>query len=235
MLLMVAILLVAVWNWILKKKVARMTADLGRSERRYRVLFESSPDMIFLLTPEGCIRHANRRSRSAFSDDGTTCLDINNLVTVDEKKRMRQFLFDVLKTTTPKDEFYVVLKDGHFLDLEIIATLVQDFEDGPLACCFARDVTERNRMEEDLPHSERPPRRQEGGRSGPGEQPPPGQRAGPCGRVPERKPPARRAARKPRGHRPQRATGRTYNQNAPLPGGALELLPNPGGHVGNNP
>ena len=155
MLLMVAVLLVAVWNWILKKKVQRMTADLGRSERRYRVLFESSPDMIFLLTPEGCIRHANKRSRSAFNNDGATCLDINNLVTVDEKKRMRRFLFDVFENHYAKDEFYVVLKDGHFLDLEIIATLVQDFEDGPLACCFARDVTERNRMEEDLLQSER--------------------------------------------------------------------------------
>ena len=155
MLLLMAILLVAVWNWILKKKVQRMTTDLGRSERRYRVLFESSPDMIFLLTPAGCIRHANKRSRSAFSDGDAACLDINNLVTVDEKKRMRQFLYEVFENHYAKDEFYVVLKDGHFLDLEIIATLVQDFEDGPLACCFARDVTERNRMEEDLLQSER--------------------------------------------------------------------------------
>ena len=155
LLLLVVVLLVAIWNWVLKQKVQRMTADLGRSERRYRVLFESSPDMIFLLTPEGCIRHANKRSRSAFNHDGTICLDINNLVTVDEKKRMRQFLLEVFENHYAKDEFYVALKDGHFLDLEIIATLVQDFEDGPLACCFARDVTERNRMEEDLLQSER--------------------------------------------------------------------------------
>lgn len=153
--LVAAILMVVVWNWILKRKVTKMTADLARSERKYRVLFESSPDMIFLLTPMGCIRHANRRSRTAFSEDSKSCLDINHLVTVDEKKRMSQFLQDVFKNSYAKDEFYVALSNGNFLDLEIIATLVEDFEDGPLACCFARDVTERNRMEEDLLQSER--------------------------------------------------------------------------------
>ena len=53
--------------------------------------------------------------------------------------RLRQFLFEVFGNHYAKDEFYVALKDGHFLDLEIITEYIVEVTDAESGAAFVVD------------------------------------------------------------------------------------------------
>lgn len=145
------------WNVSLKRRVERVARDLRNTEQRYRDLIESSPDMIFLVSESGKILHANVSASTKLRLIRSTAeLDLRSLVPADYAEDMTAFLDKVFHDGCDKYEFIFTGDGGQPLEVEIAGRIIQESEGAPLhACLFARDVTERNHMEEELFQSER--------------------------------------------------------------------------------
>ncbi len=145
------------WNLSLKRRVARVARDLRQTEQRYRDLIESSPDMIFVVNEAGEILHANERARTSLHL-GIPCtgLSVGSLVVPDERDEITVFLKKIFSDGCDRFEFRMNPQKGETMHVEIAGRIIQ----GPVqaclqACLFARNVTERNLLEEELIQSER--------------------------------------------------------------------------------
>ncbi|NDV19847.1 transporter substrate-binding domain-containing protein [Pseudodesulfovibrio sp. JC047] len=145
------------WNVSLKRRVEKASSDLQRTEQRYRDLIESSPDMIFLVNEAGEILHANERAHSfLFFPRQSAVVNIGQIMVPEDVEEISAFLKKVFNDGCDKLEVGMVSEAGNVMEVEIAGRVIQ----GPiqtelLACLFARNVTERNRMEEELIQSER--------------------------------------------------------------------------------
>ncbi|WP_300673006.1 ATP-binding protein [Desulfoluna sp.] len=145
------------WNYILKNRVARATMELKHSRQQYMGLIESSPDMIFLVDREGGIILANHKSKSIIqgeqSEEGRTLFD---LTCPEDHGILKNLLNSIYSLGSATDEIRFVFPENELRDMDLAASLI-DFEWQPniFACCFARDVTERNQFENSLIKSER--------------------------------------------------------------------------------
>ncbi|MGE4422160.1 MAG: ATP-binding protein [Pseudodesulfovibrio sp.] len=148
---------IVAWNVSLKRRVDRVTQDLRRTEQRYRDLIESSPDMIFLVNEEGLVLHANERAHDSLRfPPPAEEVNLRQLTTREYADEIDAFLKKVFNDGCDKFEFQMVGGTGQPMEVEVAGRIIQ----GPvqtqlLACLFARNVTERNRMEEELIQSER--------------------------------------------------------------------------------
>ncbi|WP_461208621.1 ATP-binding protein [Desulfocurvus sp. DL9XJH121] len=144
------------WNVSLKRRVERVARDLRRTEQRYRDLIESSPDMIFLVEESGRILHANERARSALLlPPASEKADFGQLV-VKDSPDVAAFLDKVFHDGCDKYEFALKTRDGVSMEVEVAGRVIQGASGTDLqACLFARNVTDRNRMEAELIQSER--------------------------------------------------------------------------------
>jgi len=153
-----AFLIFIIWNFVLKRKVSHITKDLKISEQKYRDLIESSPDMIYLISMHGEIRLANRIAlkQMGYNEKEIPSLSLHDLVLTEQKEDVTGFIDSVFRHKSSNKEFIFRTKDGNHIHVEMAATIVKgpdDIED--LVCCFARDITERKRLEENLIHSDR--------------------------------------------------------------------------------
>lgn len=145
------------WNMSLKRRVHEITRSLQKTERRYRNLIESSPDMIFLVNAKGFILHANERAcTNLHLTSHAPQLYLHALITEEHKTELCAFLTKVINEGCDKFEFNLEVPNGNTLEVEIAGRMIQgSVEKEPLVCLFARNVTERNRMEKELIQSER--------------------------------------------------------------------------------
>lgn len=148
-------LLFALWNFILRRQVNEITGDLQDTEERYRTLIESSPDMIFLVDENGDIFHANVKALNSlkFADANKNCL--LHMIQTDDVEEMKTWLHHVFINGAGQHEFKFYSKSGHILEIEIAGAMLKGYHEKTLACLFARNVTERNHMENELFQAER--------------------------------------------------------------------------------
>ncbi len=148
---------IVLWNVSLKRRVDKAASDLRRTEQRYRDLIESSPDVIFLVNEAGDILHANERAQSfLLFPDQDDIVNLGQIMVPDDVDEIAAFLTKVFNDGCDKHEFSMQSVSGNPMEVEIAGRVIQ----GPLhtellACLFARNVMERNRMEEELIQSER--------------------------------------------------------------------------------
>lgn len=143
------------WNYQLKRKVQQMTAKLEISEKKYRNLIESSPDMIFLVDRKGTILHANKEAQYLLPDEESKW-GLAALLPSNERGHFTDFLDQLFSGQALSREFHLLNPNGSVRDIDLAATLMpHDVFGESLACCFARDVTERNRIERDLGQADR--------------------------------------------------------------------------------
>ena len=147
-----------IWNYMLKSQVTRITRDLHISEQRYRELIESSPDMVFLINPQGYIHLANNTAYERLSID-RDCEKKPHLTSIVDPpciQAMTSFLKMLFKTGYGSNETRLISHDSRLIRVEMIAATIRLGSEGEqLACCFARDITERKRLEEELVQSEK--------------------------------------------------------------------------------
>lgn len=145
------------WNMSLKRKVNEVTRSLQKTEKRYRNLIESSPDMIFLVNADGYILHANERACTNLSfASSAPKIHFHSLLVTEHKEEFFAFLKKIIHDGCDKFEFALLVPDADPLEVEIAGRMIQGtVEVEPLVCLFARNVTERNRMESELMQSER--------------------------------------------------------------------------------
>ena len=146
------------WNLLLKRKVNSITHDLQISEKKYRDLIDFSPDMIYLVSPGGNIKLANKiaLSKVGLGKDKLTCLKLHDLTCADNHSAVDSFLQCVFRQGVAQDEFVFSNGTGNSMNVEMTAAVVWGTEDSRhMACCVARDITKRRRLEEELIQSER--------------------------------------------------------------------------------
>ncbi|OIQ50205.1 Sporulation kinase A [Pseudodesulfovibrio hydrargyri] len=152
----VVFIVIVVWNVLLKRRVEEVTGDLKRTEQRYRDLIESSPDMIFLVNEEGDILHANERARTFLLFPKGEVPALQQLVTREYRDEIGAFLTKVYHDGCDKLDLQMLGVSAQPMEVEVAGRIIQGgSQEGVLACLFARNVTERNRMEEELIQSER--------------------------------------------------------------------------------
>ena len=145
------------WNFLLKRKVLKVTEDLAISRKRYQELIESSPDMIFLVNARGDILHANEQVRAfAFYDPMGPIDNIHDFVIPDQIKDFELFLSNIFQNKSDRREFILKTSKTETRGFDIAGRVIEGAQaDEQQACLFARDVTQRNRMENELMQADR--------------------------------------------------------------------------------
>ena len=130
--------------------------SLRRSEARYRLLFESSKDSIFMAAPPdfGIVLANPATCRMLdYDPDRLLALTLKDLHPPDDWSRMTTYYAKALggESTAPSDTF-VLDRHGrvHFCS---VTALPFDLEGQQVIMCTARDMTARKKAENELAHS----------------------------------------------------------------------------------
>jgi PAS domain S-box-containing protein len=125
----------------------KMAEDFLRNqEHKYRSLFESSNDAIFIVK-DGYIQDLNNQASKLICVSGPEIIGKPLVDIVIENKRylIRNLIKDAFKNSVSKCEVEVKKSDDIFIDSEITATVV-DSEHGLIQMIF-QDITERKKIE----------------------------------------------------------------------------------------
>jgi two-component system sensor histidine kinase AtoS len=126
---------------------------IEESEKRYRMLFESAGDAIFILDAEGeqagRIVAANQAAVAmhGYSLDELLTLNIRDLDAPDDAARVAERIQRIFSGDWIKREVHHVKKDGTVFPVEISAGLLE-LGDHKYILAMDRDITERKRSEE---------------------------------------------------------------------------------------
>jgi PAS domain S-box-containing protein len=152
------VLVLLAWNRMLQLRVGQTTKDLQLTEGRYRHLIESSPEMILLISEDGKIIQANQLALTSlgYTEDNIMSHKLSDLMIDDQRKNMEDFVRDLSRDGFASAESVFESGTGDSINVEIIGSLVRGSNtETKLACCFARDITQRKQLEEELIQSER--------------------------------------------------------------------------------
>jgi PAS domain S-box-containing protein len=147
-----------IWHISLKRKVIQITRELKISEERYRQLIESSPDMVFLIDRAGKIRMANTSAAEWLNIPEKELIgyDMKQLVNPEDAEKFTPFIKHLFSDKMATLEIRLRNKTQKEITVEFLAATLKSTNTPPqLACCFARDLTQRKRMEQELIASER--------------------------------------------------------------------------------
>lgn len=136
----------------LKQKV--VTEQLQLSEERYRGLFETSSDAIFVCSSAGRIISANRACEqlTGYSNEDLQNADIYNLFCAEGLEEVKQLISGKPKEDTQGEdvELGLIRKDGTeaFVELKVSPLLRADESVGMQA--IVRDITEERRLRQNM-------------------------------------------------------------------------------------
>ncbi len=136
----------------------RVEEALRQSEERYRSLFDSSLQCVYLHDFEGNLLDANEAALKllGYDREEITGLSFASLIDEDQMPTALAVLLEITETASQRKatEWRLRCKDGSHVDVETIATPV--YREGEVYAIqgVGRDVTERKRAEEALRQSE---------------------------------------------------------------------------------
>ena len=140
---------------IVERKQAE--AALRQSERRYRALFESSNDAVFILSPDGYYLAANQPAAKMFGYKVEDILQMHayDIIAPSDQEDAQQKLSHLHQgETLPVYERTLRKKDGTEFQGEINVALVPDEHGEPLHLqAVIRDITERKQAEVQIKQS----------------------------------------------------------------------------------
>jgi PAS domain S-box-containing protein len=147
--------IVAVGRSIALRKKAEK--DLAESEKNYRILAETSPDMIFLIRPDSIVSYVNRHAAKSFGLSPSEIIgrSINDLFRGDQGQRQWN---NIRKVIDSGKELFVEAQSqfqGQNIWLETWLVPVKD-ETGAVVNVLgiSRDITQRKKIELTLAESE---------------------------------------------------------------------------------
>lgn len=151
--LVLIMLSVVGWSIALRKRVRHVTRHLEQSQQRYRQLIEASPDLIMIVDKNGRLRLANRISRETLFcvDESYENYSLMQALCETGQSTLHEMLQRVLSGGMVRREIVLHPDSNSPKTLEVIAFHTEGMDSGePMACCIARDITERQRMEQQL-------------------------------------------------------------------------------------
>ena len=138
-------------NQELEARVEQRTAALKKSEQRFRSLFESAPDFIYVLNQQGVIQQVNS---TVIKQSGYTELELTGKPLAEFLSNKTQIVcqqeFALLLTTgSHRQEMEFVCKDGQILTMDCSCTVVTDAASDNYILVLQRDITERQKTEKE--------------------------------------------------------------------------------------
>ncbi|HPP06492.1 MAG TPA: PAS domain S-box protein, partial [Syntrophorhabdaceae bacterium] len=160
------VILMLIWNHILRKRVKERTAELEKeiaqknkaidalklSEERYRTVIESSNDAITIVK-NGCHVYVNKRfyEMTGYSEEEVINKPISNWIHPEDRERVKNMVIlrESLKPVPSRYEFKGLRKDGSIIYIEVSATYI-NYMNETMSLAFLRDITDRKLAEEAL-------------------------------------------------------------------------------------
>ena len=149
------------WAAELEHRVQERTADLAASEARYRRLFDSNRDALYVIDLQGRILDANPASCHLLGYDREELLTIDVLAidaevvdaSPDGRVRFLEQMQSAWRQGMAGSERFVVTRDGNRIPVELNLTPVT-YQGSEAALAAVRDITDRKRAEEALRRSQ---------------------------------------------------------------------------------
>ena len=134
----------------LKTKTKKKTDKLGEAEMWNRILFEASPDALFVVDPDRRILEVNEAAveRYGYGQEELLSMKVDDLAAPD----LRDKAPDRIRMSLAQShqfEWRHVCKDGREIDVEINSKTIQ-LNNQRLVLSSVRDISERKRSEEAL-------------------------------------------------------------------------------------
>ena len=132
---------------------------LAESEKRYRILFESAGDAIFIIDAEegdrGRIIAANRSAADmhGYAIEEIVGMNISAVDTPEAARGVEERIEKMLRGESVKEEITHLKKDGTVFPVEITAGMIE-LDGHKYILAYDRDITERKKAEEALSLSE---------------------------------------------------------------------------------
>lgn len=145
-------------NRELDQRVQEQTSALRASESHYRDLVENSPEMIHQVDRERRFVGVNATElrKLGYSIEEMRRMRLEDIVPSEQAELMVQHVEKVIQEGRHSCEARFVTRDGEIIDVEMSATALVDAQGEFLMTrAFVRDITERNRLNQQLMHMER--------------------------------------------------------------------------------
>jgi len=138
-----------------ERELARKQKELVESDRKYRTLFDSAADAIFVFDESGQIEDVNLAAseRLGYSHEELLTMTYGEINQLDYALRFKEWLPGILESEQPftaRTEH--VTRDGDIIPTEMNARTIK-FDGGISVICIARDITNRLEAERSLRRS----------------------------------------------------------------------------------
>jgi two-component system cell cycle sensor histidine kinase/response regulator CckA len=141
----------------LERAVGTRTAELAASEKRYRALFENAKDAIAVMTPDGVVREMNQRWADIVGvrREELTGRHVRDFAPRgEEAKNSESYQRMIVSQAAVSPPVKIATADGSNLLMEFSQATI-DVAGEDLVFSIGRDVTEKQRLEEQLRQSQK--------------------------------------------------------------------------------
>ncbi len=137
-------------NAELERRVEARTAELRRSEERYRELFDNAGDLVYTHDLAGNLTDVNRATErlTGYAREEVLRLNVRELVAPDDRAVLQRLL--QARDPLPPTELGLVTRDGRRVPLEVSLRRVVEAGQPIGVQGIARDISERKRLEAQL-------------------------------------------------------------------------------------
>jgi two-component system NtrC family sensor kinase len=147
------------WTEGLRREVERATVKLRKSEERYRSVVERSPDFIFMVDNQGLILAANTATARAFNMpaiglQGRSLQEFFAPEDADTIMNQVHFVFTTSRNVEYKGQMRIRGR-SFWLSSHLVPLYGEDGRTVERVLIFARDITDRHRMEEQMARTEK--------------------------------------------------------------------------------
>jgi PAS domain S-box-containing protein len=143
------ILTIFIWAQLLRRQVRRRTAELKRSEGRYRSLVDKLPDGIVVLRDDEFL-FVNRAAAILLTGKGDAELlgtSVLPYLHPEDREAGLVHLSALPDVDAPLSDVRIVRPGSHEIRYAETAGIIIDYHDGPATLIMLRDITERKQAE----------------------------------------------------------------------------------------
>ena len=140
-------------NRELESRVERRNAALVKSEKKFRSLFESAPDFIYILNTQGIVERVNSViiQQSGYSESELIGHYLGEFFTSDSAEIYNNQFSVLLSNSNTRREIEFICKDRKILTMDCSCSVVRDAQGNPeYILVLQRDISKRKQLDEEL-------------------------------------------------------------------------------------